>query len=195
MQAIRSDSWSRGGRAAVVIALHIGLIYVFATSVGIVKPPIVTEPMQAVMIEAPQQTQPPKPVVKPQLEEPTLEIPTPDRVPIPEIEVPSDIPAPAAISVQTSPAVESTELAVTKRVNPIYPPQSRQMGEEGVVIFRVLVNENGRPLDIQVMKSSGFSRLDDSAQQALRRWIFAPAMREGQPVRSWSRVQVKFQLH
>ena len=60
--------------------------------------------------------------------------------------------------------------------------------------FRILVDEHGSPLQVQVLKSSGFSRLDDAAAQAIRKWTFVPPTRDGTQVRSWSRVQVRFQL-
>jgi protein TonB len=191
--ATKSFSFAGSGRLIAVIGLHVAVIYMIATSLGIVKAPSFIEPMEAVMIETPQQTKPVEPI-KPQLEEPTLDIAEPDVVPIPEVEVPVDATSTAAITAATE-AVESTELTVTNRTAPAYPPASRRNGEEGVVTFRVLVDESGHPMQVNVLKSSGFSRLDEAAQQAIRRWVFAPAVRNSQPVRSWSRVSVRFQLN
>lgn len=195
MQAIREFSLGSSGRALVVIGLHVAVVYFIATSLRIVPPLTLSAPMEAVMIETQQPTQPVEPVVvKPEFAEPTLDVPEPDAVPIPEVEVPTDVPASNAISAMASDAVESTELQVVNRVTPAYPPASRRLGEAGTVVFRVLVDENGHPLQVEVTKSSGFTRLDDAALQAIRRWIFVSPTRAGQPVRSWSRVQVRFRL-
>ena len=83
---------------------------------------------------------------------------------------------------------------MANRVAPVYPAASLRASEEGVVTFRVLVDERGRPLQVDVMKSSGHPRLDEAAKKAVSRWVFVPPSRDGQPVRSWSRVQVRFEL-
>lgn len=193
MQAEKRFSLAGSGRLMVVIGLHVVAIYLIATSLGIVKAPSFVKPMEAVMIEAPKESKPIKPtVVKPDLVEPTLDVPEPDTVPIPEIETPVE--STAAITAKQSNAVEATELQVSNRVAPTYPPASLRGGEEGTVTFRVLVDERGHPLQVNVMKSSGFPRLDDAATQAVRRWVFVPPTRNGQAVKSWSRVSVRFEL-
>jgi len=195
MQAIKSLSLGGSGRALVVIGLHVMVIYLVATSLGIVKAPVLSQPMEAVLIATPQESKPIQPpVVKPQLVEPTLEIPQPDTVPIPQVQVPADLPASNAISAPLSNAMESTELQVASRVSPVYPAASLRANEEGAVILRVLVDEQGRPLQVDVLKSSGYQRLDDAAKRAVGHWVFVPPKQDGQTVRSWSRVQVRFEL-
>jgi protein TonB len=49
-------------------------------------------------------------------------------------------------------------------------------------------------MDVQVLKSSGFPRLDEAAITAIRKWSFSPAVQNSQPVKSWTRVQVTFNL-
>ena len=85
-------------------------------------------------------------------------------------------------------------MKVNRRVDPVYPAGSRRDGEQGTGMFKVLVDEKGRPLDVQVLKSTGFPRLDTAALEAIRKWVFSPAMQNGQGVQSWTRVQVAFQL-
>ena len=195
MQAMNGFWFERGGRALVVIGAHLVIVYLIATSLGIVPKPMLTLPMEATIIELPQQSEPMEPaLVKPELVEPVLDMQQPDLVPIPEIEVPTDVVAAPALSAAPTEAVESTELAVSSRIAPAYPAQSRREGEQGVVTLRVLVDERGRTVEVNVQKSSGFPRLDAAALQAIRRWTFVPPTRNGQPVRSWSRVQVRFQL-
>jgi protein TonB len=89
---------------------------------------------------------------------------------------------------------ESRSLGVTRRVDPIYPPASRRMDEQGAVRLRVLVDERGRPQEVQVAKSSGFPRLDEAAVSAVKRWVFAPAMQGAVAVPTWTQVSVVFRL-
>src|SRR5258708_2756975 len=58
----------------LVIALHIGLIYVVAGSLGIVELPGFAKPMEAVFIDAPdEQKSEPVKIMKPDLEQPQVE--------------------------------------------------------------------------------------------------------------------------
>jgi protein TonB len=191
----KTETLGRGARLTLVAGIHVAVAYAIMASLGVVKPVVFTEPMSARVIDAPAETQPLDPVVpeEPQLTEPTLTEPTPVEVPqIPtEVEAP---PAPAAITTSPSEPVETAQMQVTNRVEPVYPPASRRMGEEGTGTFRVLVDERGRPTEVEVLQSSGFARLDQAALDAIKRWRFKPAVRDGQPVPSWTRVSVKFQL-
>jgi protein TonB len=191
----RSSIWRRGPLGILIVAAHAILIYVAATTMGILKMPDIAKPIEAIFIDQPQEQHEPVKVIKPELETPTVD-PPPIEDTIPEIEVPVDEPAPAAITAQTAPPqpAETSDMKVTNRVDPIYPPASRRAGEEGTGIFRVLVDTNGRPLDVQVLKSSGFPRLDEAAVTAIRKWTFRAAVANGQATQSWTRVQVQFKL-
>jgi protein TonB len=193
----RTGLFSRGPIGIVVIGVHLVLVYALMASMGIVEMPGLAKPMEAVMIDSPQeQKSEPVPVVKPDLEQPQIETP-PLEDTIPEIEVPVDEPAPAAITAETSPAPpvqETANMTVSRRVEPVYPAGSRRDGEQGTGMYRVLVDEKGRPMSVEVLKSSGFPRLDEAAMTAIRKWMFKPAVQNSQPVRSWTRVQVAFRL-
>ena len=193
----RTGLFKRGPVGVAVVGLHLLLIYAVAGSLGIVKFPELAKPMEAVIIDEPQEQQhEPVKIVKPDLETPQVETP-PIEDTIPDIEVPVDEPAPNAISAQVSdsaPATETANMTVSKRVDPVYPAASRRMGEQGMGQFRVLVDEKGHPTDVQVLKSTGFPRLDQAAMEAIRKWAFKPAVQNSQAVQSWTRVQVAFQL-
>ena len=66
----------------------------------------------------------------------------------------------------TPAVIEAKSLSVTRRVEPVYPPASRRLDEHGAVRLRVLVDERGRPREVQIAKSSGFERLDQAAVTA-----------------------------
>jgi protein TonB len=57
---------------------------------------------------------------------------------------------------------------------PHYPLMSKQLREQGLVIVRLCVNEQGIVDQIDLTQSSGFQGLDYSALKALALWRFAP---------------------
>jgi protein TonB len=195
MQA-KTSPMRRGGTGLVILALHAIVIYAIAMSLGVVKPPEFAQELTAVIIDAPQ-TEQVKPIeVKPELAELTPDVPMPETIPEIPVEVPVEAP-PAAETLATTPesAPEVQNLAVSKRVEPVYPPASRRAGEQGTAMFRVLVDERGRPSEIQTLRSSGYPKLDQAALDAIRKWTFTPAKNGSTPILSWTRVQVKFQLN
>lgn len=193
-QSTKRFNMSRRGVAALVIAGHVALIYIIATSLGLVEAPKFAEPMQTTIIDAPQPSrEPPPPVPKVELAQPELEVPIPET----QVEVPVEEPPPVATATDAPPTetVPDAELNVQRRVEPVYPPSSRRAGEEGTVTVRVLVDERGRPADVQLTSSSGHPALDQAALEAIRKWSFAPAMRGAQAVPAWTTVRVTFQLN
>jgi protein TonB len=46
-----------------------------------------------------------------------------------------------------------------------------------------------------IEKSAGFSDLDFSAAEAVKKWLFEPARRGKEPVQVWVLLPVKFELH
>jgi protein TonB len=77
---------------------------------------------------------------------------------------------------------------------PAYPPLSRRLGEEGKVVLRVFVNEQGLPAKVELRTSSGFSRLDSVALETVRQWKFVAARRGDQAVTAWVLVPISFSL-
>lgn len=77
---------------------------------------------------------------------------------------------------------------------PSYPNESKRANEEGAVLLSVQVNAAGRADSITVSKSSGFQRLDRAASEAVRRWKFKPATRNGEPIATIVDVPIVFRL-
>lgn len=77
---------------------------------------------------------------------------------------------------------------------PVYPTLSRRNGEEGRVMLKVRVSAQGNALDVVISKSSGYSRLDTAASDAVMRWRFVPAKRGDEPVESSVIVPITFAL-
>jgi TonB family protein len=78
--------------------------------------------------------------------------------------------------------------------NPVYPKADLQAGHQGTVTLGFLVDENGRVKDSKVTKSSGFMRLDMTAQTALGKCSFHPALENGKPVQKWAQVKYVWTL-
>lgn len=75
---------------------------------------------------------------------------------------------------------------------PVYPVFSRRNGEEGKVLLKVRVSAQGTALDVAISKSSGFTRLDGAAVEAVTRWRFVPARRGDEAVESSVIVPITF---
>ena len=56
---------------------------------------------------------------------------------------------------------------------------SRRLQESGTVWLRVVFDANGRPRQVVLHKSSGFSRLDEQALQAMRQARISPYLDNG----------------
>lgn len=84
--------------------------------------------------------------------------------------------------------------AYLQNPTPPYPPLSRRLGEQGKVILNVYVNKDGTTQNISIFKSSGFSRLDDSALNTVKNWRFIAAKQGEQLVPSQVQVPINFIL-
>ena len=77
---------------------------------------------------------------------------------------------------------------------PVYPVFSRRSGEQGKVVLRVKVSAEGAAQELEVKQSSGFSRLDAAAREAVAKWRFVPAKRGNEAIVSWVMVPITFAL-
>ena len=110
----------------------------------------------------------------------------------PPVSMPSVLPGSVAPGTATAPI----EASLAYRSAPLhFPTRALQQRMQGTVLLRVLVDESGKPVQVAVERSSGYGLLDRSAtEQVLAGWLFQPAMLNGQAVRAWARVPVKFSL-
>jgi len=162
-------------------------------------PPPSSEPPMPMAEPAPVKLQPAKkPIVKPKQErlvtkstvpakqvyrepskpdEPVVEE-AQESSPVTNTALPAQMPA--------GPVTLSSELSVScpKLNAPAYPAISRRMGEEGKLVLRVELDENGHIDNAKVINSSGYERLDSAALTAVRSWQCNPSIRNGQPVRA-----------
>lgn len=78
---------------------------------------------------------------------------------------------------------------------PVYPTQARRMGEQGKVLLKVLVSQDGKAETVKVDTSSGHQKLDQAAIDAVKKWSFVPAKRSNQPISAYVLVPVNFTLN
>lgn len=78
---------------------------------------------------------------------------------------------------------------------PRYPPQSRKLREQGLVVLKVLIDEKGTACSIQVETSSGHERLDAAAREAVSRAAFRPYVEDGAPRRAFVLIPIEFSLN
>jgi TonB family C-terminal domain len=126
----------------------------------------------------------PRPSAVPPVATPSVE----GTQPMPTVAPPSATPAGTATPVEATLAYRSAPLQ--------FPAQALRLRMQGTVLLRVLVDENGAPVQVEVEHGSGYAVLDRSArEQVLAHWRFQPAMVNGHAVRTWARVPVSFVLH
>lgn len=77
---------------------------------------------------------------------------------------------------------------------PSYPSAAALRGEQGTVVLLVHVRPDGLVSDVEVERSSGYARLDDSARDAVQTWHFLPSIENGQPVGSVVPVRIAYVL-
>lgn len=102
---------------------------------------------------------------------------------------------------QLTPAAGSGPVIVVPRSDPRYPftepeyPVSEiRLGHEGTVVLRVQILANGHVGTVQIERSSGFVKLDESAAREARRWRMKPGTQDGAASAMWTLVPVTFQL-
>ena len=107
--------------------------------------------------------------------------------------------AAALASTKSNSSASATALIMAKplyRQNPApaYPRKARRLGYEGIVMLKVLVDENGRVDELMVLDSSGYPILDRTALASVRKWLFEPGTEGGIRKKMWVRVPVRFRL-
>jgi protein TonB len=68
------------------------------------------------------------------------------------------------------------------------------MEEEGTVSLRFLVGVDGKVMQSEVAKSSGYKRLDEAARGGLAKCQFKPATVDGKPEQAWTTIQYVWRL-
>ena len=200
---------------ACALALNAAVLLLLMQPLELKLPPM-ARPMTVVDIPLPQaKLKPPPPVVDVEREKPkpTSEARVPVQKPVPQapaVDVPVvfdapgplDLPVPEVAGPPADPVpqmaagpVSGVRLEYASAPAPAYPRRALTDRVEGQVLLQVLVDIDGRPLRVDVHRSSGNRELDRTAQQqVLRHWTFRPAMRDGQAIQAIGIVPIDFKL-
>jgi len=140
----------------------------------------------------------PRPVVKPVENKQVVDVPVivdqgSERAV--DIVVPATEGGDIGASSQGTGPLPSATLEYVRATSPRYPTNELRNGVQGTVILRVLVDIDGKPVDVTIETSSGNRNLDKEARQhVLKTWRFKPAMQNGQAVQAYGLVPIAFNL-
>lgn len=193
----------------LVVVLH--LLIFWAINSGLARAFVkkIKGPVEAVLLEDTKPDIPPPPPPPP-----PKNLPPPPPAYVPPVEVPvvnaapaanaiaavSATPHPPAPPAPTAPAVKSEPVRTGAVVNsancekPEYPSASRRMEEEGTVSLRFLIGPDGKVIQSEIEKSSGYKRLDEAARAGLSRCQFRPATVDGKPEQAWASMKYTWRL-
>lgn len=98
----------------------------------------------------------------------------------------------------SAPEPESTIIKAVplyhRNPKPEYPSLCRERGQQGTVILKVTVRQDGSVADVSISKSSSFGLLDKAAVKTVYRWQFIPGSENSVPVAMEVLVPVQFIL-
>lgn len=177
----------------------------------------VIEPPQPQVTPTPSQPQPrPAPVPKAAPHPRPTALPAPQPVamatPTPEPLAPTGVvepqpPAPPVTAIAAAepaappappapPKIElpSSSAEYLNNPKPAYPRLSKSLNEQGKVVVRVFIDENGVATKAEIRTSSGYERLDQAALQTVLKWRYVPGKRAGVVEGMWFNVPVNFVL-
>jgi protein TonB len=193
----------------LVVVLHLLLFWAINSGLARAFVKKIKGPVEAVLLEdtkpdipppppppAPKNLPPPPPAYVP-----PVEVPVVNAAPAANaIAAVSATPQPPAPPAPTAPAVKSEPVRTGAVVNsancekPEYPSASRRMEEEGTVSLRFLIGPDGKVIQSEIEKSSGYKRLDEAARSGLSRCQFRPATVDGKPEQAWASMKYTWRL-
>ncbi|HEY5801444.1 MAG TPA: TonB family protein [Burkholderiaceae bacterium] len=219
MPAFARPTLSRRWALGAIAAGHLALFYLVQNGMLVTPPkPVLPQEIFVQLITAPApvkpQPQPKKAVAEPVKQKPLLTTPTlakPVQPTITAVEIPpapvapapvqrvesriEPVAPPAAPPANGTPKIVTSGIEYVRPPQPVYPAMSRRLGEQGTVMLRVLVSDQGRPEKVDVLQSSGSVRLDEAARQAVLRAQFKPYSDGGINLAMYASVPIKFETN
>jgi protein TonB len=142
----------------------------------------------------PQPPPPPPPPPAPPPSPPPAPPPRPQATPAPELNLGgTDSPSNAVVLDSPDVVAVGPDASYHNR-DPVYPPEAARRGEEGTVVLLVHITPLGTAGSIDIVQTSGFPDLDESARSAVLHWHFNPAKQGGLPVATDFSLQVRFKV-
>jgi protein TonB len=106
------------------------------------------------------------------------------------------------MGVAVAPPKEAPKPAAAKKVIPVrvltstlpeYPRRARQLGIEGLVVVEVEVDENGKVTSVRLRQGLD-EELDRISVEAVKKWMYDPALIDGQPIASTRLLRLRYAL-
>jgi periplasmic protein TonB len=182
----RSNNTTRAVGLGAVVVINALVFWALASGFGAAMVKEFTE-TQVAIIDVPEIEEdepPPPPPVDVELPPPPPSVILPDFVfdqapsenAIAQVTITKDPPRPAEVRPPPPKVVMSSRPKAGRRFEkPEYPAASIRAKEAGEVVVSVCVDEQGRMSNVQVIKSSGFPRLDDATVKGLPKTRLDPA--------------------
>ena len=86
------------------------------------------------------------------------------------------------------------DILFDRQPKPRYPMVSRKLGEEGTVLVKGCIEENGSIRNVEIINGSGHARLDAEAIETVRRWTFSGSNQKSKKIISCYRIPIQFVL-
>ncbi|MEW6410492.1 MAG: energy transducer TonB [Nitrospirota bacterium] len=80
-----------------------------------------------------------------------------------------------------------------KMVRPEYPRMARRLGKEGRVLLRLIIDESGKLVNVEILEKAGYG-FDEAAINAVKASSFQPAKLNRHPVACKAVLPVRFRL-
>jgi len=193
----------------VVLVLHGILLWLIQSGLARQAITLTQESVEALLLT--DAAPPPPPVAAPKTPSP--------KTPLPPVIQPPIAAATPVITAPTAPAINVTPTQSTPPTAPTassapspsirtgaaiqpgascakpdYPSASRRLEEEGTVSLKFLIGADGRVLQAEIEKTSGFPRLDEAARNALSKCQFRPGTIDGKAEQSWASIKYTWRL-
>jgi len=79
-------------------------------------------------------------------------------------------------------------------LQPTYPASEIRAGNTGRVVLRVLIGADGRVKQVERVSAASDAFFAAAERQALTKWRFKPATKDGVPIEQWKTMSLRFQL-
>lgn len=193
----------------VVVLLHVAIFWAINSGLARAFVKKIKPPVEAVLLEETKPDLPPPPPPPPPKNlpppppsyVPTADVPVAAAPAVNAIAAVSATPQPVAPLVAMGPPAPKSEPVRTAAVvlasqceKPVYPSASLRLEEEGTVSLRLLVGTDGRVVQAEIEKSSGFKRLDEAAKAGLSRCQFKPASVDGKAEQAWANMKYTWRI-
>jgi len=191
----------RGIVAVSIIGVHILMFWALANGLANKVIQVLTQPLEADIVEEVKDDEPPPPPPPPEMERPPVEVPPPEvAIDLPmettttAIQDVTDKPPPPAPPPPPRAAGTPAKMKSAADPDQFYPPGAKRREEQGSPVVQACVGANGRLVrEPVVTETSGFPELDGAAVKVAKANRYFPGTDNGAPMaESCVKFKVKF---